>query len=442
MKDFTVKNTDWFGIYVWASTNVTIEDNNVIETFYGIRLDMSSKSRVARNVVENNSFLGILLCDSTNNTLRDNRMANNTENFGVWGISLADFVNDIDETNIVDGKPVCYLVNQYNKQINADAGLVIAVNCTNIIIRNLNVINNDQGIMFAFTNSSRIEANTISQCTSGIDFYNSFNNTIVGNFISKNSQGISLRWSYDNCLFNNTSTSNGNGIYLYSSDRNVIANNEFSYNYGDYGIDFHESSNNLFYHNNIFKNYKNFCSYSSGDNVWDNGYPSGGNYWSDYEGIDANHDGIGDTVYSLIGINRDRYPLVGMFNSFNTSKGYHVEAISNSTIEDFEYSESNSTIMMHVSNMTQTQNYGFCRLTIPHDLLSPPYTITINGTQVSYTPIFENETLSIIYFSYEHSELEIIIIPEFLSLLILPLFMIATLLAVIVYRRKYTVRQI
>jgi len=38
------------------------------------------------------------------------------------------------------------------------------------------------------------------------------------------------------------------------------------------------------------------------------GYPSGGNYWSDYIGIDANHDGIGDTPYTIDANNIDRYP--------------------------------------------------------------------------------------------------------------------------------------
>jgi parallel beta-helix repeat protein len=177
-------------------------------------------------------------------------------------------------------------------------------------------------------------------------------------------------------------------------------------------------------------------------NLWNGSYSIAGNYWSDYNGTDSDFDGIGDTSYVIDANNQDYYPLMGMFSSFKSSLGYGVDAVSNSTIEDFEYSESNNTVTLHVSNMTVNQTNGFCRLTIPHGLLSPPYTITINGTQVSYTPIFENETLSIIYFSYQHSTLEIIIIPEFPSILILPLFMLATLLAVMVYRRKHRVKPV
>ncbi|MCJ7423045.1 hypothetical protein MUP01_02090, partial [Candidatus Bathyarchaeota archaeon] len=54
-------------------------------------------------------------------------------------------------------------------------------------------------------------------------------------------------------------------------------------------------------------------------NVWDDGYPSGGNYWSDYAGLDlyrgayqneSGSDGIGDVPYNIDASNNDHYPLM------------------------------------------------------------------------------------------------------------------------------------
>jgi hypothetical protein len=93
-----------------------------------------------------------------------------------------------------------------------------------------------------------------------------------------------------------------------------------------YGIYIYYScDNNYIYHNNLVNNATQ--AYDSCFNFWDNGYPSGGNYWSDYTGVDKNHgenqnipgsDGIGDTPYYISSISsgnnatilKDRYPLI------------------------------------------------------------------------------------------------------------------------------------
>jgi hypothetical protein len=70
-----------------------------------------------------------------------------------------------------------------------------------------------------------------------------------------------------------------------------------------------ECSNNTFCHNNFLENTKNVYLYVPGySNFWDNG--TEGNYWSDYQGTDANQDGVGDTSYVIDANNIDHYPLM------------------------------------------------------------------------------------------------------------------------------------
>lgn len=64
---------------------------------------------------------------------------------------------------------------------------------------------------------------------------------------------------------------------------------------------------NTFYHNNLIYVYWNQNSTST-TNIWDNGFE--GNYWNDYQGVDSNHDGIGDTPHQVDYNNIDRYPLI------------------------------------------------------------------------------------------------------------------------------------
>jgi len=57
------------------------------------------------------------------------------------------------------------------------------------------------------------------------------------------------------------------------------------------------------------ENTEQVYSYNS-TNIWDNGYPSGGNYWSSYTGEDRNGDSVGDTPCVIDANNQDNYPLM------------------------------------------------------------------------------------------------------------------------------------
>ena len=64
--------------------------------------------------------------------------------------------------------------------------------------------------------------------------------------------------------------------------------------------------------NNFFNFSWNHSKTTNSANVWSS--DERGNYYSDYPGTDANHDGIGDTFYAIDFNNVDNYPLVAPVN--------------------------------------------------------------------------------------------------------------------------------
>lgn len=129
--------------------------------------------------------------------------------------------------------------------------------------------------------------------------------------IISNGDGIFFDVGSHNTIISSTLTSkSASGIAIHLSSRNTITNCNIMNN-GHYGIFLQESSNNKIYHNNFINNTHHVFLYECDTNLWDNGYPSGGNYWDDYNGVDANGDGIGDTPYNISnGLNQDHYPFM------------------------------------------------------------------------------------------------------------------------------------
>jgi parallel beta-helix repeat protein len=299
-------------------------------------------------------------------------------------------------------------------------------NVTRVTIKRVKISEFYWGVQMFLCSDCALLENEMSNNGYGVH-PNWCNNSLIARnkVVNNEGGGIYLTNSFNFSVEDNTVTLNRfYGIRLTNSQNSTLIENVITNNTGD-GIHMVLSSNNVVYHNNFVDNTRQ--AHAEGevtDNVWDDGYPSGGNYWSNYAGVDSN--------------NTDYYPLMGPFHSFNTSLGKYVNVISNSTIEDFEYFKNNSMIRMHVSNMTYNQVHGFCRVCIPHDLMFEPFNVTINGVNPIYWnyTLYDNGTHRWTYFEYEHSELEIVIMPEFPSFLILTLFIIATLLTTIIYKRK------
>jgi parallel beta-helix repeat protein len=383
--------------------------------------------------------------------------------------TLTGNINSSGDGIIVERDNITIDGNQYMVQ-GSGAYLSIGIDLygrKNVTVRDTQIQNFDHGIFLYYSSDDNINGNNITNNQRGIVIDDhSGNNSISGNNIRTNNDwGIWLYSSLSgNSISANRITNNHYGIELYfSSGNNSISGNDITDN--DCGVYLYFSSGiNRVYHNNFVENNLQVDSTES-INVWDDGYPCEGNYWSNYSGTDNNQDGIGDTPHVIDASNTDHYPLMGTFQSFNVavnrlpfnpqSQFEEVDIISNSTIgrvdllfaDDTNNPPTYMDWFLRLSGFVgQNGTVGFCRITFPNDMLySSSYPIQtmymgiVNENLTISKVLSSNGTHTTLYFTYEllNPYFNLSILPEFPSFLILAILMTTTLLAVIFSRRKH-----
>ncbi len=305
------------GIHLYSSNNVitnNIISNNGLQGWggYGIYLYESSNNIITGNTVNSNGEYGIYIYrNSDGNTIADNTVSNNYN----YGIQAYESSNNIITENTVNSNGYCGIYLGWDSD-----GNTIAYN---------NISNNSYGIRASYSDDNTFLFNTITLNNRGIriDGFSS-GNLMENNTISKNDGGIQLSSdTYENIISHNNILSNSwYGVYMDNTWNNSITYNNILSNH-DYGVLIEWGcSYNTIHHNNIADHWTNGYEWDTNStNTWDDGYPSGGNYWGDYSGNDfysgsnqdiPGFDGFGDTPYNINGGGggnstiQDNYPFI------------------------------------------------------------------------------------------------------------------------------------
>jgi len=352
--DFDAKNSIE-GIEITYCDQAEVTGNTI--TFAA---PMSNNSGLFVNVCKGGLFSHntFAFCDLGISSSMDALVQENQISSG--GFSVSDSPNLSMVGNSVNGKPIVYRENSQGETIE-EAGQIILVGCSDMVVRNATITSTNLGVCLEDCGNTLVESCTFVDCRFGIylnddngvslidnlilgqaatyvtgisgdSWYASiagnqirghtrsaidlvgFHCTIEGNTISLpregESVGISLLGDHNVVARNHVSDNEKQGIavghYIGMGEEGTVKENDLINNGVGISIS-KDTANYIVCLNNMIDNDIN--GEDSGDNHWHLHYQ--GNYWSDYDGVDLDGDGIGDTPHPVPGgDNPDEYPLM------------------------------------------------------------------------------------------------------------------------------------
>ena len=357
------------------SNNNTISNNNCSSNRYQ---DVSLASNCHNNTISNNicsscplpgsNMRGSIgLRNSSNNKLTGNALLNS--GIYIWCNSLSNYVQEIDTSNTVKGKPIYYWKGVEEGRIPDGAGQVILVNCTNISVEDQNLKNASIGIQIAFSSYITIKNNLCSLNDYGVYFDHSNNNNVSNNNLSYNGHssilpghGIILVYSSNNSISNNNCSNNfgstdtrNSGIHLLYSNNNSISHNTCSKN--NEGISLSYSNNNYISNNilceGIALTYGIYFTHSNNNKISNNNC-SNNRYGIHLSSSNNNSISSNNCLNNGYGIDLKRSSsnkivLNNFVNNNNNAKSYKSTNIWNS-ISKITYTHNRNTYMSYLGN--------------------------------------------------------------------------------------------
>jgi parallel beta-helix repeat protein len=307
-----------YSMAVSESSNVLIENNEVeagaLAT--GIGVTKSDGVNVIDNIVVDSSP-GISLGSTSSALVKGNTLTNNLD-----GIGMTKSNNVLIEDNVIT-------LSDYGMDLYESSDITITENI---------VTSNDDAISVSSTTGLVVQSNYLSWNTGNGIRVNSNGALVVDNTIHGNHRGMTIVGDGNKILGNDLSFNDRDGVWLQGTTNAVVIGNTFYQNAYDLSTTFaicvcNAATGTIVHHNNFVDNNNQAKDLSGPQNAWHNGYPSGGNYWSDYAGVDdkngpnqdlAGSDGIGDTPYVIDGDSADPYPRMTQVPPFPLDIGQDI----------------------------------------------------------------------------------------------------------------------
>lgn len=290
------------GVYLYGVANVSVIGGVIASNGWsGLTLQGGSNATVAANQISSNARLGVSVGGVTGLQILSNALFSNA------GGSVQ--VNSA--TNVT--------VTGNNASPAGSSGIVVENAAAVTVARNSVSQANYSGILISHIAGATVGSNVLSNNEVGLGAVNVSDLVITSNIVGTSlAHGVSLIAPRNLTFTGNNVSRNADGIVIDSGVGGVLRGNVFWEN--GYGVALIRSTGLSVVNNTFLENAPQAFDDSNGSNRWDSGYPAGGNYWSDYGGIDLcrgpnqtvciSPDGIGDTGYFIPTNSADRYPLM------------------------------------------------------------------------------------------------------------------------------------
>ena len=254
---------NYAAVRVRGGGHITIRDNTILNTYYGVYLEQTDSCAVLNNTIQG---------QAKQETTSGNAIH-------VWRARAITINN--------------------NKVAGHRDGIYLESAGNSIVINNTSSNNLRYGLHFMFSDNNRYERNRFSRNGAGIAVMYSRNIHMNDNLFEQNwgaaAYGILLKDITDSRIERNVFRENTTGIHAEGSTRMQIKNNEFRNN--GWAVRLLGSSEDVnFEQNNFIGNtfeISTSTNYSSHNTFQ-------GNYWSSYTGYDLDHDGIGDVPHKPV----------------------------------------------------------------------------------------------------------------------------------------------